>query len=346
MDYEQKIGSAISAESFCGVNLEDDSGFQNFFFSAEGTPERYDGQKSIPAEPPDWRIIKKQALEYLEKTKDLKLISVLMESVISTEGVLKFEQCLRGLSALINEQWETVYPALDEDDGDPLERISALGHLNSGFVINALKNMPLASSKVLGHANIINIDKALSGSGDSPFTASQIQGIFSEASAEDSLALHVSMSQCLSHFNDISQCFTDRAGHEYTVSFDATVAILKQVILVLEKHANIAVVAEPTSDDTDSEGESMDNPQQATAETQQNKSFSNGGKLQSRADVEKCLSLILDYYSAHEPSSPIPILINRANNLVHLNFLEIMKNIYPDALSTLHQLGGIEDTEG
>ncbi|MFB1034956.1 MAG: type VI secretion system ImpA family N-terminal domain-containing protein, partial [Sinobacterium sp.] len=77
MDYDQQIGSTVSNNEVCGINLEDDPGFQNFFFVSQGTPERFDGQSTIPAEAPDWRAVKKQGLEYLEKTRDLNLISVL-----------------------------------------------------------------------------------------------------------------------------------------------------------------------------------------------------------------------------------------------------------------------------
>ena len=46
------------------------------------------------------------------------------------------------------------YPPLDEDDGDPIRRLSALGYLSdSRFIINTLKTTPLAKSKFpqLGH---------------------------------------------------------------------------------------------------------------------------------------------------------------------------------------------------
>ncbi|GAC21713.1 hypothetical protein [Paraglaciecola arctica] len=67
MDYDQDIIADISGESVCGVNLDDDSGFQNFFFESQGIAERFDGNSTIPAEPPEWRTVKKQALEYMKK---------------------------------------------------------------------------------------------------------------------------------------------------------------------------------------------------------------------------------------------------------------------------------------
>jgi type VI secretion system protein ImpA len=70
------------------------------------------------------------------------------------------------------------------------------------------------------------------------------------------------------------------------------------------------------------------------------------GNIESRADVEKSLKLINGYYAQYEPSSPIPVLVNRALKLVNKDFMQIMQNLYPDAVPALRQLGGIEDDEG
>jgi type VI secretion system protein ImpA len=113
MDYDQEISADLSGDAVCGVNLEDDSGFQNFFFEAQGTPERFDGQSTVPAEPPEWRAVKKQALEYFKSTKDLKLAGILTQAVLNTEGIVKFEQCLNGILELVQNKWSDVFPPLD-----------------------------------------------------------------------------------------------------------------------------------------------------------------------------------------------------------------------------------------
>jgi len=349
MDYEQTIATAISTESVCGENLEDDSGFQNFFFEAEGTPERFDGQNTLAAQPPDWRDVKKHALSFLSKTKDIKLISILCQSVLNTEGIIKFESCLKGLASLITEHWDNTYPVLDEDDGDPMERVSALGHLNDSFVVDTLKNIPLASAKGVGDVTLQVIEKALADSEDSTLSLSQIKGVFSAADATEATALLNAITQCSVHFNQINHCFIEKAGNEYNVSFDSTLDVLKQLSLALEKHANVKLVAEETLDESASSGEQVDGSstgeRHANGASMNHQSFSAGGKLGSRKDVEACFALILDYYARAEPSSPVPILINRANKLIHLEFLEIIKDIYPDALSTLQQLGGIKEKD-
>jgi type VI secretion system protein ImpA len=53
--------------------------------------------------------------------------------------------------------------------------------------------------------------------------------------------------------------------------------------------------------------------------------------------------MILDYYQEFEPSSPIPILINRSKKLVHSDFLDIVKDIFPEALEQIKTLGGFTE---
>lgn len=350
MEYAQKISSDISSDETCGINLEDSSAFQNFFFESQGTPERFDGQNTTPAEPPDWRTVKKQALEFLDQTRDLKLLSILAQCVLNTEGVIKFEQCLHGISQLVTDKWDAIYPPLDEDDGDPLERISALGYLvDEAFILNILKTMPLIVSKVLGKITLQSIDKAIEPNGEEPSLGiSQIIGVFKDADREELIQTYTAVNQCVVHLNVVSQSFVDKAGSEYNVNFDKTIDVLSHISNMLTKYANVEIEeSEPESVPEDSSTEVI-NPKATKESHMDTVSFqSNQMKLTSRKDVERCFELISDYYSEFEPSSPIPILINRSKKLVNLEFLDIIKDIYPDALDHVNQLGGIvqENTE-
>jgi len=351
MDYDQEIISDISGDAVCGINLDDDSGFQNFFFESQGIAERFDGNSTIPAEPPEWRTVKKQALEYMKKTRDLKLISILAQSALNTEGLVKFEQCLNGLAQLVKTKWQDVYPELDEDDGDPLERISALGHLSDkSFVIKTLRALPLVHSKILGNVSLQLIDNAVSPSDtkkddNTEIEISQIIAIFKEANVDETTALFQAVNQCVAHLSDINQTFIQQAGNEYNVDFDAPIAELNNLSSALKKYGNLHVEVITTAE------ESTDTQ---PSDSQQTEGVSSGGstnfnsanmKLSSRQDVERCFALILSYYQEFEPSSPVPILISRANKLVNLDFLDIVKDIFPDALTQVKTLGGISDSD-
>ena len=90
MDYYSAVTRSIEESSPCGISLEDDHGLEALFFKAEGTPERYDGQKTLPAEPPNWRELEANTLAYLEQSKDINLIVLLSQIALNTKGLSVF----------------------------------------------------------------------------------------------------------------------------------------------------------------------------------------------------------------------------------------------------------------
>jgi type VI secretion system protein ImpA len=44
----------------------------------------------------------------------------------------------------------------------------------------------------------------------------------------------------------------------------------------------------------------------------------------------------------NEPSSPVPLLINRAKRLVSMGFFEIIQDMTPEAIPTLSKIAGSE----
>ena len=60
--------------------------------------------------------------------------------------------------------------------------------------------------------------------------------------------------------------------------------------------------------------------------------------INSRQDVISAIEKIEEYYYKNEPGSPIPLLLQRARNLVDKDFLSLMEDLSPDSI---HQLGVI-----
>ena len=347
MDYQQLISEPLADDAVCGQNLEDDAEFQNFFFMAQGTPERYDGENTFPAEPPDWRVVKKQALAYLEQTKDIKLICVLAQAVVNTDGLTEFAACLQGLAFLFENHWQALYPPLDEDDGDPLERVTALAYLNDAFISKTLKALPLASARGVGQVSLNVLSH--SGDSDNALSESQIRAIFTENNSGQLQLLYEAVAYSLTSLTSINSCLIAQAGHQYTVNFSQLADLLTQISKVLEQYAGLG-----SQDDGPAEldeksasavnqhsGQAEHSASQVQAEVTAAKVAP--GAIASRADVERCLRAINEYYARYEPSSPLPMLIGRALKLVNKDFFEIIKDIYPDALPALYQLGGTSE---
>jgi type VI secretion system protein ImpA len=64
------------------------------------------------------------------------------------------------------------------------------------------------------------------------------------------------------------------------------------------------------------------------------------GEPRSREDVVRALDGICAYYARNEPSSPVPLLLERCKRLVAMSFLDIVKDMVPDGLSTIQTIAG------
>jgi type VI secretion system protein ImpA len=52
---------------------------------------------------------------------------------------------------------------------------------------------------------------------------------------------------------------------------------------------------------------------------------------------------VLEYYKGNEPSSPVPLLVQRAKRLVPMSFVDAMKELAPAGLKELQAVSGHTD---
>ena len=66
--------------------------------------------------------------------------------------------------------------------------------------------------------------------------------------------------------------------------------------------------------------------------------------IKSRQEAIRAIDAAMLFFRKHEPSSPVPMLLERARRLVAKGFLEVLEDIAPDGLSQARIIGGIRDT--
>ncbi|HWW69918.1 MAG TPA: type VI secretion system protein TssA, partial [Duganella sp.] len=67
------------------------------------------------------------------------------------------------------------------------------------------------------------------------------------------------------------------------------------------------------------------------------------GAIANRAAVTRMLDTACAWYAAHEPASPVPLLLRRARKLVDMSFIELLQDLAPDGLGQLAQVSGVRD---
>jgi len=65
--------------------------------------------------------------------------------------------------------------------------------------------------------------------------------------------------------------------------------------------------------------------------------------IRTRQDAVRAIDAIAAFFRSHEPSSPVPIFLERAKRLVSKSFMEVLEDIAPDSLSQARMIGGIKD---
>jgi type VI secretion system protein ImpA len=65
----------------------------------------------------------------------------------------------------------------------------------------------------------------------------------------------------------------------------------------------------------------------------------------SRDQALRALDKVCAYLERAEPTNPAPLLIRRAQRLMSMSFLEIMRDMAPDALGPVHNIAGVREGE-
>jgi type VI secretion system protein ImpA len=69
------------------------------------------------------------------------------------------------------------------------------------------------------------------------------------------------------------------------------------------------------------------------------------GRIENSQDVIKRLDELCEYYAKNEPSSPIPLLLERAKRLVDKSFLDLLNDLAPGGVSELQVVSGRTEYE-
>jgi type VI secretion system protein ImpA len=317
----------ITADAPCGENLEDTQLLASF----DGF--RVFGQ-SMPLDPvPEWGEIKNRALEALARSKDLRLLAHLGSAVLRTDGLPAFADTLSVASRWLEDYWAETYPLVTEDT---ILRRNALNCFADQMgIVDGLRRVPLVTSRVHGTFTLRDIEIA-SGQiqprdGEQRPDESQINAAFASMPIEELAPLHGSVSAAIAALKNIDARMRDAGGPEAAPHFDPLAAQLTRLDRVLGAQVAGRRGAEE--------------PAGAEPGTPASPAASTPGVIRSRQDAIRALEAVAEFFRQTEPSSPIPLFLDRAKRLVAKDFLEVLADIAPDAIGQARAAGGLRDGE-
>jgi type VI secretion system protein ImpA len=324
----------ISADNPCGEDLSYDPAMQELETLLQGKPET----QFSAAEEPRGDDVRDRTLALLRRSKNLRVAMILSLALLRTEGLAGFYRGLELIRGLLERYWDTLYPRLDPDDNnDPTERVNILASLVTPIgsyadpmqFLRRVREAKLSESPRIGRFSLEEIAPSVGADGATTGTgadSSQVQASFRDTPREKLDGVMNAVTGALGTAKGIDQFLTTTIGADRAPDWAPLFTTLQEVRNVLAPHVGQSV---------EGSGESAGN-EGATA------SGGGSGNIQSRQDVIRTLDRLCDYYSRAEPSSPVPLLLRRAQRLAEMNFLEIIGDLSPEALAPVQNVTGVK----
>lgn len=345
MDAEELL-KEISADAPCGDDLEYDPDFGELERVAQGKAEQSMGDEVVPGEEPDWSDVEKRAVDLFSRSKDLRIGIYLARARLHNSGLPGFSESLELLRTILERYWDTVHPQLDADDNnDPTLRVNTIASLcDAETVLKGLRNVPLVTSKAFGKFSYRDITIANGeASGEGPDSAT-VDAAFMDCDADTLQAIKDAAKSAADHAAAIEQHVTEQVGAAHAPDLAGLRTPLNAIYKTLA-----AKSGQPDDDGSPETAGDAANGGSAPAMGGPSRTGNRGpgmsGQISSRNDVIRALDMICQYYARHEPSSPVPLLLRRAQRLVTKSFLDIVRDLVPDGVHQAETIRGEEFDE-
>ena len=325
----------------CGSDLEYDPAFLGLERMVQGKPEQQMGKTIMPAEAPDWPAVAKAAAALLVKTKDLRVAFHLTRALLHSEGFTGLRDGLAVMRGFVERYWDGLFPKLDPDEGsDPTSRVNVLlGLCDPAMVTDRFRTVPLVVARSFGRFSLRDLAIA---SGEIPPTpgveppkSASVDGAFAESPIADLQATAQTLRESLEHLAGMETFVGTRVGAANGPSFS------KLSGLVAQAHKILAVRLDRRGVTTTPAAGGLPGDV-ATDQPESLASAAPLGAIASREDVVRLLDRVCEYYERNEPSSPVPLLLRRCKRLVSATFMDIVRDVAPDAVHQVETLRGQE----
>ncbi len=333
-----------SADAPAGPDLEYDPAFLELERLSESKPEQQMGNTIVPAQEPEWKEVTTRALALFAKTKDLRISLKVTKGLLETKGFVGLADGLGLMRGIVETFWDGFYPKLDPDDGnDPTFRVNILMGLCDGpAFIDRIRIIPLVASRSFGRFSLRDMAMA---SGEIPPPAgteapktSAIDGAFTECPLPELQGTAEAVHSSIESLKAIEAFVGEKVEASSGPNFSKLTDLLRSAEKIMAPHLARRGAASNVAGEAGADGVAAGTggvPGAAPIT----------GEINSREDVVRMLDKICSYYERVEPSSPLPILLQRSKRLVSANFLDIVRDLAPDSIAQFEYYRGKDPSE-
>jgi type VI secretion system protein ImpA len=337
----ESLLAPIGDESPAGDDLEYDAEFLALERAAAPKAERAIGDSVKAAEEPDWDKVAELARAVLGRSKDLRAAVHLTTAWTRTSGMPGWNAGLSLIRGLLEHFWDSVHPQLDaEDDNDPTMRVNSvvpLGDLQG--VLGYFRTTPFVQSPRLGRFDLRDLRiangtlKVTATEGEPQASMTEIEACCMDCAEDELVAVTAAISQSLENAKAIDGIFNDRVGTAGP-DFKNLLSEIYELKKFLEPQLARRLPAEGSAEDGEAGEEGSGGGGGVRA---------SNGAIAGPQDVMRRIDELCDYYTRNEPSSPVPLLLRRAQRLVGMDFMDLLKDLAPGGISELRVVSGTPD---
>ena len=342
----ESLLSEVSPEARCGPDISQESEFFELAAMVRPKPPgAVETDEEAQVVEPNWKEIRQRAFAVLQKSRHLEAALYFALALLGTEGMAGLRDGLYLIRGLLEHFWEDLHPQLDpEDDNDPTERMNILLPLSSEPMSewdpvrfrSRVVRLPLCNSRRMGAFSLRDVQVARGevtvpdADGSTP-QMPIIQAAFRETPADELESTVLGVRQAVEHLEGIRKAFAERTADGSSPELSDIRGDLEKIGRVLGEYVGTdSTAGEVTA------GEATDG---AVAQTQPT-SMTGTGEIRSRNDALAAIERACRYFERHEPSSPVPLLLRRAQRLAPKTFIEIIEDVCPGAIDQVTAVSG------
>jgi type VI secretion system protein ImpA len=328
------------SDDVSGPDLEYDPAFLELEQAANGRPETQFGA----AEPPSWPLTREISLNLFERTRDLRVALMWGRAVVNLDGVEGLPAVLALLHGLLENFWDEVHPRPDPDDGDTFARLSVLGSLDTlDGLLGDVRQAQLVMDRRLGGIRVrdveIALDRLAPRADEDHSTPAQIEGRLGD---QPLLAerLRESVESSLASLKALQDLMNDRFGTDNAVDTKNLRVMLTGVQSLLPAQSADGDSGDSEDADMDSDGDDDESPMSNASGGR--RAGSGVHSIESRQDAVRAIHLVCAYLERSEPTNPAQLLLRRAERLIDKNFLQLVRDLAPDAVNEVARILGVD----
>ncbi len=337
----KKLLNDISPETPCGINVEEEADFLLLETKSRFVDERQMGDSIIPAEEPDWKVIRSLSLKLLERTRDIQVAMHLTCSLLRTDGFNGLNQGLTLIKVWLEKYWDTVYPLQDPEDKYPVLRVNTLDFLKDyTLILGPINHTPLTKSPI-GDFSWRDIELAEGKisplKDEQQLEMSVIEAAFLDTDFEILQNQSTWINQAREQIKGMSVVVTDKADAINAPDLSSLNNLLHRISCLLDEKIKQRQALEEKNDDIELTT--------GTSTTENSNQHIKHAAINNRADVIRNIDEICKYFDRYEPSSPVPFLLLRAKKILAMNFMEILRDFSPDTVSQAEKICGVQNDD-